>query len=111
MADENLDKTNVYVESGDDDKTLIGGEKTLMGGDKTRIKAVRNIHFSNVHATGKHFPSFVGRESAPLQNFTFDNCSFVREAAPDQIEPELFQYTEGFKFNGTTFTARVVKSE
>ena len=80
-------------------------------GDKSRIEAVRDIHFSNVHATGKHFPSFVGRESAPLQNFTFDNCSFVREAAPDQKEPELFQYTEGFKFNGTSFTARVVKPE
>ena len=39
MADENLDKTNVLVEPGDDDKTLIGGDKTLMGmsDDKTLI--------------------------------------------------------------------------
>ena len=90
---------------------IYGKPIVCIFGDKSRIKAVRDIHFSNVHATGKHFPSLVGRESAPLQNFTFDNCSFVREAAPDQIEPELFQYTEGFKFNGTSFTARVVKPE
>ena len=40
MADENLDKTNVYTGgAGGDDKTLIGGDRTLMGmsDDKTLI--------------------------------------------------------------------------
>ena len=84
--------------------------RTILG-DKARIKAVRDIHFSNVHAKGKHFPAFIGRESNPLQNFTFDNCSFVREADSDQKESELFQFAEGFKFTATTFTAKVIKSE
>ena len=57
------------------------------------IGAVRNIRFSNIQAAGKHFPSF------------------VREAAPDQEEPEMFRYTEGFTFNATTFTTKVIKTE
>lgn len=68
------------------------------------IHAVRNIRFTNIHATGKHFPYFHGRAENPLQNFVFDNCSFVREAEPEQKEPEIFRYTEGFTFNATTFT-------
>ncbi|MBR6933642.1 MAG: right-handed parallel beta-helix repeat-containing protein, partial [Bacteroidales bacterium] len=76
-----------------------------------KVKAVRNIRFSNVHATGKHFPFFHGREGNPVQDFSFDNCSFVREAAPDQQEPELFQYAEGFQFNATSFTSQVVTPE
>ena len=76
-----------------------------------KVKAIRNIHFSNVHATGKHFPFFHGREGNPVQDFSFDNCSFVREAAPDQKEPELFQHAEGFRFNATSFTSRVIKPE
>ena len=80
-------------------------------GEKARIEAVRNIHFSNVHAKGKHFPVFHGREANPLQNFTFDNCSFVREAAPDQKEPEIFQHVQGFQFNATTFSAKVIQPE
>ena len=45
MADENLDKTNVYTEPGGDDKTLIGGDRTLMGmsDDKTLIGGDRTL--------------------------------------------------------------------
>ena len=77
-------------------------------GDKARIDAVRNIRFSNVHATGKHFPLFRGRAANPLQNFVFDNCSFIREAPVDENQPEIFHYAEGFVFNGTTFTDKPV---
>ena len=78
----------------------------LFPDEKTRIKAVRKVRFSNVHATGAHFPYFHGREGNPVQDFVFDNCSFVRDGAPGQDEPELFRYTEGFQFYATSFTSK-----
>jgi hypothetical protein len=78
--------------------------------DKCQVEAVRNLRFSNVHAKAQYFPAFHGREGNPLQNFVFDNCSFVREAAPDQQDPEMFKYTENFTFNATTFTSTVKPS-
>ena len=72
--------------------------------EEVTINAVRDIRFSNIQATGKHFPYFHGRAGNCLQNFVFDNCRFVREAEPDQKEPDIFGYTEGFTFNATTFT-------
>ena len=90
---------------------LYGKPIVTIMGEKARIDAVRNIRFSNIQAKARYFPVLHGREGTPLQNFVFDNCSFVRNATPGQEEPELFRFAEGFAFNATTFTARVIKTE
>ena len=46
-----------------------------------------------------------------MQNFSFDNCSFVRETAPGKENPEIFKYAEGFSFNATSFTSKETKTE
>ena len=77
----------------------------------TRVEAIRNLRFSNIHTRGASFPRFHGREGNPVQNFSFDNCSFVRETPPEKENPEIFRYAEGFSFNATTFTSKVTKTE
>lgn len=57
---------------------------------ETLCKAVRDIHFANVHATGGDRLVFNGRASNPLSRFTFDNCSFDVSEKPD------IKYCEGF---------------
>lgn len=41
-----------------------------------RIDAVRNLYFSNVHASGAEFPMLKGRADARLKNICFNDCDF-----------------------------------
>ena len=74
---------------------------------KTKAEAIRNIHFSNMHVTGAHFPYLHGREDCVLQNFVFDNCTFTRETT-NKVGDNIFSNTDGFVFNATTFNTRSV---
>ena len=51
-----------------------------------QAEAIRDIRFSNVHATGLEAPFLAGRPDCPLRNWTFSNCSFrivSQESLPD----------------------------
>ena len=78
------------------------------------VKAVRDIRFSNVHATGLELPFLAGRPECPLRNFTFSNCSFRKAseaelpdwkrhgaASWDRRDGQGFvmRHTEGFRFD------------
>ena len=85
----------------------------------TRVKAVRDIRFQNVHATGLELPYLTGRPGCPLRRFTFTDCSFRK--VPDDALPEdwkhhgpasgnrkpelgfVMNHTEGFRFVNTEF--------
>ena len=85
----------------------------------TNAEAIRDIRFSNVHATGSLLPLMYGREDCPLRNFTFANCSFrltgddalseacrrPGAAANDrQTEDGLaVRHSTGFRFENVTF--------
>jgi len=84
---------------------------SIASNQRTQVEAIRNIHFSNVHATGANFPVFHGREGNVIRNIVFDHCSFTREAAPDAAPNELFRYAEGIEFNGTTFNTKELPKE
>ena len=75
--------------------------------------SLRDIRFSNVHATGLELPFLTGRSDCPLQDWTFDNCSFRQvseKALPDwkhhgaaawrgSGQGFVMRHTKGFKFN------------
>lgn len=83
--------------------------------------AMRDIRFSNVHATCLELPFFAGRADCPLDGWIFDNCSFSKvseeklpdwkhhgSASWDRKEKEGFvmRHTKGFKFNNTEFNVQ-----
>ena len=53
-------------------------------------KAMRNIRFENVKATGLELPLMSGRPGCPLQDWTFSNCSFRKVA--EKALPGLKRY-------------------
>jgi polygalacturonase len=80
------------------------------------VNALRDIRFSNVHATGLELPFLTGRTDCPLQDWTFNNCSFRQ--VTDDVLPDwthhgaalwnrrcgqgfVMRHTKGFKFNNT----------
>ena len=75
---------------------------------ETRVAAVRDVCFSNVHATAYLLPRLHGRVGCPLCDFTFRNCSFRRKAAPSpdgaalQAE-DMFSNVEGLVFDNVRF--------
>ncbi len=52
--------------------TMVGEEAG------THIAAVRDLYFTNIHATGLEFPLLEGREGMAIENIVFSNCSFKR---------------------------------
>ena len=83
-----------------------------------QAKAMRNIRFENVHATGLELPLMSGRPGCPLQNWTFANCSFRKVSEADLPDWKhhgaaawdrkpgqdfIIRNTEGFKFDNTDF--------
>ena len=84
----------------------------------TLVAAVRDIRFSNVHASGLQFPSFRGRAGNPLRDFVFHNCSFRRvtdaellgwtrhgAASWQRKEQEPCRFVEGFVYDNVRFDA------
>ena len=91
---------------------------TISPSPTTHVAAVRDIVFSNVHATGLQFPCFIGRTGCPLRNFAFHNCSFRKVsddalpdcahhgvAAWDRLRQEKFEHVEDFVFDNVRFDA------
>ena len=83
-------------------------------------KSVRDIRFSNVHATGLELPFLVGRPDCPLTDWTFTDCSFrqvTEETLPDwrhhgaaswdrkDGQGFVMRHAAGFKFNNTEIDA------
>ena len=87
--------------------------------DGTHVEAIRDIRFTNIHATGLELPLMYGRPGCPLERFTFSNCSFRRvaeETLPEnwkrhgysvndrQPEKEFVtRHAVGFVFDNTVF--------
>ena len=82
----------------------------------TLVTAVRDIRFSNIHATGLQFPHITGRAGVPFRDFVFHNCSFRRVTdaeLPDwthhgpavwqRQQPEKFEHVEGFVYDNVRF--------
>ena len=92
---------------------MVGAE------DGTHVEAIRDIRFTNVHATGHELPIMYGREDCLLRDFTFTDCSFRRIAeselpedwkrhgyAAKDRQPDkqfLTRHATGFIFNNTRF--------
>ncbi|MBE6780656.1 MAG: hypothetical protein E7545_06740 [Ruminococcaceae bacterium] len=84
----------------------------------TRCKAIRNIHFSNIHSRGLEFPYFKGRKQNIIKNITLSNCTFEKvsdEELPNYkehgaswgrpINNKIFTMVENVVLNGTSFTS------
>lgn len=82
--------------------------------------AMREIRFSNVHATGLELPFLAGRPGCPLADWTFTGCSFrvvTEEALPDWThhgsaawdrrkgQGFVLRQAEGFTFDNTEIDA------
>jgi hypothetical protein len=86
----------------------------------TKCNAIRNIYFSNIHASGLEFPFFAGRKQNIIKNITLNNCTFEKVAEEDlpdyrhhgaaawdrPLDNKLFSYVENIVVNNTSFTAR-----
>ena len=83
-------------------------------------KSVRDIRFSNVHATGLELPFLVGRPDCPLADWKFSDCSFCKvaeETLPDwkhhgaaswdrkEGQGFVLRHTKGFTFDNTEIDA------
>jgi hypothetical protein len=86
----------------------------------SRIKRVRNLYFSNIHASGPHFCTLVGREDCFLENIRFNDCDFeitdgseftnaMRHGAtsfyPEYV-PMHLRYVKGWKVNNVEWTVK-----
>ena len=92
----------------------------LMESKHSRIKRVRNLYFSNIHASGPHFCTLVGREDCLLENIRFNDCDFeitdgseftnaMRHGAtsfyPEYV-PMRLRYVKGWKVNNVEWTVK-----
>lgn len=70
-------------------------------------KAIKNIRFSSLHSTSLKYPTFSGRETTPLGDIYFYNCSFSRKDEIDGEESENFdmvqKYADKLHFVNTEF--------
>ena len=82
--------------------------------ERTLVNAVRDIRFSNVHASAPRFPFVEGRAACPFRDFAFHNCSFRRvpvppsdsgPSAPGNNYPESFRFAKGFVLDNVRFAA------
>ena len=56
--------------------------------EETKVEAIRNIYFSNIHATSPCGMCLHGREQNPLDNIRFSDCTF------EIIDYSAFDYKE-----------------
>lgn len=84
----------------------------------THVSAVRDIRFSNIHATALSSLSIAGREDAPFRDFAFHNCSFrkvpegdlpglkrYRSFVRSRPRQETIEHVEGFIYDNVRFDA------
>ena len=85
----------------------------------TECEAIRNLYFDNIHARGLELPYICGRQSNPIQNIQFTNCSFhqLNHEIYDDKKPHgcvmckgkdphalIFSHVQNITLNNTTFT-------
>ena len=74
---------------------------------ETRCQKIDNIRFSNVHAKALNYPHFKGRESTPLGDIYFYNCSFtVKDEMDGEESPHsdmVLEYAKKMHFINTEF--------
>lgn len=86
--------------------------------EKTLVSDVRDIRFSNVHATALEFPLVSGRSGNPLKRFSFTDCTFRKvsdaelpgwerhgPAVWERVQKTTFEHVEGFTYTNTSFDA------
>lgn len=92
----------------------------LMESEHSHIKCVRNLYFSNIHASGPHFCTLIGKEECPLENIYFNDCTFeitdgkefdnaISHGAISFLpgyEPMKIQHVKGWKLNNVEFTVK-----
>lgn len=86
--------------------------------ETTPVKHIRNIHFSDIHCTGRRLPSLVGRKTNYLENISFSNCTFrqipyeecgckwrrLTDAQKSAQKSLRIEYCKGLKFSNTEFS-------
>ena len=90
----------------------------IVASTNTMVTAIRDIRFSNIHATGLQFPNFFGRAGDPLKDFVFHNCTFRKVTDRDlpdwqhhgpavwqRRKQEKFEHVEGFVYDNVRFDA------
>lgn len=87
--------------------------------ESSRCKAIRNIHFSGIHARALEFPMIKGNATCKVKNITFSDCTF--EKVSDEVLPDyrkhgsadwgravgapIVRFAENVVFNNTSFSA------
>ena len=79
---------------------------------------VRDIRFSNVHATALELPLVSGRSGNPIKRFSFTDCTFRKvsdaelpgwerhgPAVWERVRQTTFEHVEGFTYTNTRFDA------
>ncbi|MBQ3220375.1 MAG: hypothetical protein IJB34_00260 [Clostridia bacterium] len=82
------------------------------------ITGIRNLYFSNIHASGCEFPTLLGRSDNYLKNICFSDCTFEITDGSEfpnrfahgatshndgQYHAPRVRYVENIKFNNTEF--------
>jgi len=87
------------------------------GPDLVHMKALRNISFTDVTATGMQFPYFKGREDCMFEEISFNNCTFEKRPIEEFAdyrrhgdvpvpEGERFVHVNNIRFNNTRFISK-----
>jgi len=75
--------------------------------ESVHCRHIDNIRFCNVHSTGLNYPQFKGRESTPLGDVYFYNCSFtVKDEIDGEKSPHqemVCEYADKLHFINTEF--------
>lgn len=71
---QNLSFSNIVMDKICSNSVLIH----IHENENVRIKAVKDLFFSDIHARALNFPKIVGRETAILENVRFSDCTFVK---------------------------------
>ena len=80
--------------------------------DPAGFDAVRNVSFANMTCKSYGLPQFWGARGRPLEDFSFSNCRFIRDAASaapwetakpfDKPGENPFLHCRNFSFNGVS---------
>lgn len=68
--------------------------------EQVRLEGIRNIHFTNLHATALAYPEIVGRDDMKIKNISFSDCTFER-ISPDVFENAMFHGANSHLENDT----------
>ncbi len=76
---ENLSFSNIVMDSCNSNAILVH----IHDNPAAAVEAVRNLYFSDIHATSCELPYLCGRADCLLENIYFNNCTFERTGSCD----------------------------